>query len=131
MKPESTVQQEIMIEAAKHGIILWRNNVGAGMLRNEDGGQESYVRFGLANESKARNKTFKSSDLIGVWPYSIQGVGLAGLFIAIEVKKEGWTYTGTPREKAQLAFIDFVKSKGGVAGFCQSTVDFLRLIGKA
>lgn len=126
MKSESQVQSEILIEAAKHGVILWRNNVGAGMFKNEETGQESYVRFGLANDSKARNKIFKSSDLIG-----INDRGGYGTFIAIEVKREGWKYTGTPREKAQLAFIDYVKARGGIAGFCSSTLDFLRLIGKA
>ena len=122
-KSESIVQQEIILEAARHGIRLMRNNVGAGVMRDEHTGNESYVRFGLLNESKEMNKRIKSSDLISLIPPT-------GQFIAVEVKKEGWKYTGTPREKAQLAFIDWVKSMGGLASFCQSVDDFLRLIGK-
>lgn len=132
-KSESIVQQEIILEAARHGIRLMRNNVGAGVMRDEHTGNESYVRFGLLNESKEMNKRIKSSDLIGIYnlPTSDGGVSGIGVFIAIECKREGWKYTGTAREKAQLAFIDWVKSMGGLASFCQSVDDFLRLIGKA
>lgn len=139
MKSESQVQSEIMIEAAKYGIRLMRNNVGAGKFIDEETGNTSFVRFGLMNDSKEMNRRIKSSDLIGIMPVAYWYMGTNGKpnpahygqFIAVEVKKEGWKYTGTDREKAQLAFIDWVKSQGGVAGFCQSTVDFLKLIGKA
>ncbi len=123
-KSESIVQQEIILEAARHGIRLMRNNVGAGVMRDEHTGNESYVRFGLLNESKEMNKRIKSSDLISLMPPT-------GQFIAIEVKHEGWRYVGTQREKAQLAFIEWVRSLGGKASFCQSVDDFLKLIGKA
>lgn len=117
-KSESIVQQEILLAAAKHGIRLMRNNVGS--LQDKEG---RFVRYGLLNESKAMNERIKSSDLISLIPPT-------GQFIAIECKHEGWKYTGTPREVAQLAFIDWVKSMGGLASFCQSVDDFLRLIGK-
>lgn len=122
-KSESIVQQEIILEAARHGIRLMRNNRGAGKFVDEATGNESYVRFGLLNESKEMDKRIKSSDLVGMIPPTAR-------WIAVEVKKEGWKYTGTPREVAQLAFIDWVKSQGGIAGFCNSVDDFLRLIGK-
>ena len=122
-KSESIVQQEILLAAAKHGIRLMRNNCGAGLMRDEHTGNESYTRWGLLNESKEMNKRIKSSDLISLIPPT-------GQFIAIECKHEGWKYTGTPREVAQKAFIDFVISKGGLASFCSSVDDFLRLIGR-
>jgi len=134
MKSESIVQQEIMLEAAKHGIILTRNNVGAGKFVNEETGETSFVRFGLFNMSKEQQKKFKSSDLIGIAPVDVEtrnGMDeRCGVFIAIEVKKEGWKYTGTQREVAQKAFIDFIIAHSGIAGFATSVDDFLKLIGK-
>lgn len=124
MMSEAEVQSRIMMEAALYGIVLTRNNVGAGQFVDEETGNTSFVRFGLFNASREQQAKLKSSDLIGIIPTS-------GRFIAIEVKREGWKYTGTPREQAQKAFIDFVKSKGGIAGFAASVDDFLKIIGKA
>ena len=136
-KSESEVQSLIMMEAAKHGIMLWRNNSGAGSFVDEETGSTSYVRFGLGNISREQNQKIKSSDLIGImpvdptpdeYPWSVT----MGVFIAIEVKKEGWVYNPkVKREVAQLAYIDFVNSKGGVAGFAASVDDFLKLIGRS
>ena len=117
MKSENEIQQLIRLEAAKYGVILWRNN--SGVLEDVDGRP---VRFGLANESRKLNLTFKSSDLIGVHQVS-------GKFVAIECKPEGWKYKGDRREKAQKAFIDFLNAHGSIAGFAQSVEDFLRIIG--
>jgi hypothetical protein len=114
---EDEVQQLIRLEARKHGIVLWRNN--SGVLEDKTGRP---VRYGLANESVRMNGSFKSSDLIGIT--------CNGQFVAIEVKKEGWTYKGDERETAQKAFIDFVKNLGGLAGFCDSVDSFLKVIGK-
>ena len=134
MMSEAEVQSRIMMEAAKHGIILWRNNSGA--FKDETG---RMVYYGLGVISKQQNSRIKSSDLIGIYPWSsyIRGVNNkpealhAGLFIAIEVKREGWKYNpNDEREQAQKAFIDFVISKGGIAGFAASVDDFLKLIGK-
>ena len=115
MKSENEIQQLIRIEAAKHKIILWRNN--SGVLNDESGRP---VRFGLSNESKEQNKRFKSSDLIGI--------SSQGYFVAIEVKEEGWVFNGTEREFAQKNFIDFVKVRGGFAGFADSVDSFKEIV---
>jgi hypothetical protein len=51
------------------------------------------------------------------------GIGPDGRFWALEVKHQGWKYTGTKREKAQLAYINLVRSKGGVAAFVTCVED--------
>jgi len=114
-KSEAAVQTEIRLAASKLGGRLWRNNVGAGKL--EDG---SFVRWGLANDSKAMNTAIKSSDLIGILPTVVtpEMVGTTvGVFWSVEVKKEGWRFGGSPREVAQLRWIELVRSLGGVAYF--------------
>ena len=120
MKSESIIQQEILLEAAKYGIKLMRNNSGA--LMDSNG---RMVRYGLDNISKTHNAKFKSSDLIGIIPPS-------GRFIAIECKREGWKFNqNDTREQAQAAFIHYIVSHGGVAGFCSSVIDFLNLLNKS
>lgn len=117
MKSESDIQQLIMIEAAKHRCILMRNNSG-GFLDATG----RLVYYGLGAVSREHNERIKSSDLIGIY---------MGLFVAIEVKKEGWKFNPKDkRENAQLAFINFIKTHGGIAGFASSVDDFLKLIGK-
>lgn len=108
---EAAVQAHARLEAAKMGARLWRNQVGA----FEDASGR-WVRFGLANDSKAMNEVVKSSDLVGPWPVLIQPhhVGqVIGQFAAVEVKEVGWQYTATPHERAQLAFGELVIKCGG------------------
>lgn len=112
---ETDITNIIRIEAGRKNIRLWRNNVGAGYMK--DG---SFIRFGLANESEKMNKLIKSSDLIGVRPVVItqEMVGLTiGQFVAREVKKSGWSYKATEREQAQLRYIQLINSLGGDAAF--------------
>lgn len=112
---ESGAQSETRLEAAENGCILWRNNVGAGLLENG-----SFVRWGLANDSKALNARVKSHDLIGVRRVLVTPdmVGKTfGQFLSREIKQPGWGYSGTDREKAQLAFATIVNSLGGDAKF--------------
>lgn len=101
---EAGAQQAIRLEAAEKGILLWRNNSGA--LQDAEG---RWVRYGLCNDSKQLNERYKSSDLIGVRP--------GGQFVAREVKAPGWRYTGTPREEAQLRWLEMVRAAGGDAQF--------------
>lgn len=127
MKSESQVQQEIQIEAAKYGCNLMRNNSGA--FKDESG---RMVWFGLGNVSKASSEQIKSSDLIGIWRVNIHSQGYIplGQFVAIECKREGWSFNPKDkREQAQLNFINLIKSYGGIAGFCASVEDFKKLIG--
>jgi hypothetical protein len=112
---EAWAQSAIRLEAARKGIYLWRNNVGA--LQDDTG---RLVRYGLANDSAPVNKRLKSSDLIGLRPFVIQPehVGrLFGQFVAREVKEPGWTYRGDDRERAQQTFIHLVQTNGGDAAF--------------
>ena len=107
---ETAVQSRIRAEASEAGAVLWRNNVGAA----------GALRWGLANDSHAVNLRVKSSDLIGIRPLIItpEYVGATvGIFMAREVKRSGWKYTGTPRERAQLRFLEIVASMGGDASF--------------
>lgn len=124
-KLESVIQQEIQIEAMKYNCNLMRNNSGA--LLDADG---RLVRYGLGNTSKERNDKIKSSDLIGITKVVVTPdmVGkTVGIFTAIEAKKEDWKENKKldKHEKAQLAFINWVKSMGGIAGFANS-VDKLK-----
>jgi hypothetical protein len=112
---ESEVQARVRVAASQAGDVLWRNNTG--VLKDERGVP---VRFGLCNESKAVNDKCKSSDLIGIKRVLITKAHVGhtiGQFYAREVKRAGWRYTGTPREVAQLRFIEAVTVMGGDAAF--------------
>lgn len=112
---ESAVQANVRLEAARAGLLLWRNNVGA--LQAENG---RVVRFGLANDSKQLNARIKSGDLIGIRPVLITPahVGtLIGQFVSRECKEGAWRWTGTEREVAQAAWVALVSRYGGDAGF--------------
>ena len=114
MKPgaERIVKTQIKKACALVGCHMWSNSSGAAL--NPAG---RLIRFGLANDSGEQNAWIKSSDLIGI--------SKGGKFVAIEVKKEKWKFTGTPREVAQQNFLDLVNSRGGIAFFCNSVEDFL------
>lgn len=101
---EQRQQGLIRLEAAKRGMLLWRNNVGA--LLDQRGVP---VRYGLANDTKAMNQNIKSADLIGIAP--------GGQFISLECKHEGWSWTGDAHEQAQLRWALIVQAGGGDARF--------------
>jgi hypothetical protein len=112
---ETAIQTRIRLEASRKGCRLWRNNVG-GTYTDEG----TFLRYGLANDSKQMNDRIKSSDLIGIRPVIITQwhVGQTiGQFVAREVKAGSWQYAGTKREEAQLRFIQLVASMGGDARF--------------
>lgn len=112
---EAAVQKREQIRASQAGARLFRNNVGACYTA-----EGSFIRFGLANESKQMNDRFKSSDLIGLAPHRVTPADVGhviGVFVARECKPADWRYTGTAREIAQLRFIELVQSLGGDAKF--------------
>lgn len=112
---EAAVQQRVRFGAASAGWLLWRNNVGA--MYDADG---RFVRYGLCNDSEKLNEQLKSHDLIGIRPVLIGPEHLGsviGQFVSRECKAGNWRYTGTPREKAQMAFATLVNNLGGDAKF--------------
>ena len=114
---EAAVQQQLRVTAPQLGVALWRNNNGA---CKDDTGRQ--IRYGLGHDSKRLNSKWKSSDLIGI--------GSGGRFLAVEVKKPGWTAPKNDRERAQSAFIGTVNSMGGQAGFATSVDDLHRILKK-
>lgn len=108
---ESTLQDQVRIAEAHRGTRLFRNNSGVAYDKK---GQP--VRFGLANDSSQLNARVKSSDLIGIDD--------KGGFVSLEIKKPGWVYRGTDREKAQLNWITFINARGGRAKFVSSMADY-------
>jgi len=112
---EAAIQTRIRLEASRNGVRLWRNNVGG--TYTEEG---SFLRYGLANDSKQMNDHIKSHDLIGIRPVLIEPhhVGkVIGQFVSREVKAAGWRYRGTEREEAQLRWAELIASMGGDACF--------------
>jgi hypothetical protein len=123
---ESDIQQEIQIAGPRYQCILERNNCGA--LKDKDG---RYIRFGLGNVSKKHQDKIKSSDLIGAREVMItpEMVGkILLVFTAVEVKAPDWKFKGNSREVAQSNYLNWVKSRGGFAGFAKSVEEFKNII---
>lgn len=112
---EAGVLSRIKLEASEKGCRLWRNNVGATYTKDS-----SFIRYGLANESRSVNKRLKSADLIGIRPVKItrEMTGITiGQFMSREIKHSDWVYSGTEREEAQLRWAKLIISLGGDACF--------------
>ena len=121
MTSEAEAQQQIQLRAAAQGTPLLRNNNGAA---TDATGR--LVRYGLGNDSVKINKTFKSSDLIGIFPMVVepQHVGRTfGLFFAVEVKRSGWSKPTNEREIAQANFGRWVQNHGGLFTFATKSED--------
>ncbi len=121
--------QEAQLAIQQHGGILLRNNSGATPSKitaqcprcgHSFAVRQTPVRYGLGNTSTSVNANLKSSDLIGIMPVTVtpQHVGQTiGQFIAVEVKKGGWSYSGTAHEAAQQNFGSVVQRYGGLFYF--------------
>lgn len=124
MRTETDVQNLTRLAVQAAGGVAWRNNRGA--LPDERG---IPVRFGLANDSSQIDRTFKTGDLVGIYPETRQAWGytdgkfgplpatLTGIFCMWECKPPGWRWRGTDREVAQWNAIKYVRERGGRAGF--------------
>lgn len=112
---EAAVQQQVRLAAAKAGVMLWRNNVGA--LLDQRG---IPVRYGLANDTAAMNRRVKSADLIGISPRVVTSADVGttiGQFVSIECKRPGWKWSGDAHELAQLNWASLVMTAGALATF--------------
>lgn len=113
---EAAVQSRARVRASRQGMCLWRNNVGA----FHDQERNTFVRFGLANDSAQVNRVVKSADLIGIRPVLITPAHLGrtiGQFVSLECKHGGWKWTGSEREIAQHAWALRVAALGGDGRF--------------
>jgi hypothetical protein len=115
-RSETAVQAAVRLEAARRGMRLWRNNVGA--LLDSRGVP---VRYGLANDSKQLNQMIKSADLVG-WEVVRITPDMVGTYIArvlsVECKPEGWAFNpNDAHEVAQKAWADLINRDGGRALF--------------
>ena len=99
--------RQIQVEASRHGVRLFRNNVGT--LKDALG---NYVKYGLC---------VGSSDLVGWAHRHVDGAAVA-VFVAVEVKSEKGRIT-----EEQLNFIEAVKKAGGLAGVARSVEDAIRI----
>lgn len=129
---EAGVQSRVRIEAASAGWHVFRNNVGAAyMIRPKDlcpqcaaRAERSFVRYGLANDSKKLNGQIKSADLIGWRPrlITVDDAGkIIAQFVSRECKRSDWRYTGTPEEEAQVRWHALVLANGGDSAIINST----------
>lgn len=120
--PEAEVQAQVRLQYSHQCKgVLWRNNVGA--FKSPNG---QWVRYGLANDSKAMNKEIKSSDTIGWTPVMItpEMVGhTLPVFTSIEIKEEGLCSTAkmnSDHVKAQQRWCDRISAAGGISGIVDS-----------
>lgn len=110
-QPEGEVSNAVRLGAARSGRLLWRNNRGAGKMASG-----SFVRYGLANDSKALGDAVKSADLIGIEPTLVTPamVGtILGVFLSVEAKRHGWKPSGSLEDCAQVQWAKIVEAKGG------------------
>lgn len=117
---ESPVSDRIRLKVARTALlpwgqqkILWRNNRGAGQLKNG-----SFVRWGLANDSEKLGARVKSGDHIGgeqilITPAMVGSVMLR--FWSVEVKRSNWTHPSSALEYAQVQWASIVNALGGRA----------------
>lgn len=104
---EKRVENDIVLAVARTGGQLWRNNKGAGKVK------DAFIRWGLANRTKQESDTWASADLIGIYPLLITSEHLGatiGQFYSVEVKKPGGRVA-----QAQENWAALVTARGGRA----------------
>jgi hypothetical protein len=132
---EARQQSIVRLDGSDHGVLLFRNNVGAGSIVDPKKlceqcyatARGGFLRWGLANDTKQVNEETKSADLIGLRPVRITEahVGkILGQFVSRECQEEGWQWTGTPRELAQLNWSMLIAAHGGDAQFATGKGSF-------
>lgn len=113
---EAWVSQQTTLRMADAMGVPMRNNVGA--CEDTTG---RLVRYGLLNTSAQENRRFKSSDIVGPVPITIQPhhVGkVLGVFANFETKRSDWRFRPSDeRAAAQLRYIELMRSVGCIAGF--------------
>ena len=116
---ESNIQSRTRLAAVAKRWRLWRNQRGAGKMESGN-----FVRFGLANDTKALGDKLKSGDLIGWRPVIITPdmVGkMIAQFVSVEIKAEDWTPppidTKDQAAAAQYRWAELVNREGGYAVF--------------
>lgn len=93
-------------------LTAWRQNTGS--LPNANGAPIWFYRF------------VKWTDEMTLVDYLC--VLKSGKLAALECKRKGWKYTGTPREKKQDAFIQSVRGCGGRGGFVTSAEQAIEIL---
>ena len=111
---EASVQREVFSVLAKHPSVLFavRQNSGAAMSGN--------VPIWFYRWARRNGVEMTLTDF---W-----GMLIDGRMFAIECKKRSWKKVSGTREMQQLAFIDVVKSAGGVGGFVTCAEDAIALL---
>lgn len=115
---EAGVTSRVRLEAAEHGVHLWRNNKGAGKVFHEDGTVSRFMRWGLMNDTKELGSDYRSHDWVGITPrrITVAMVGRTiGQFTSREIKRADWKWSNTEHERGQLAFSTLVNRLGGDA----------------
>jgi hypothetical protein len=109
---EAEIQMEIMAACNRAETRAWRNNIAKLQVRGR------WVQFGIPGVG--------GSDLLGFHSITItpEMVGRkVAVFLAIECKSK--TGKATPEQKN---FIEFVKSRGGIAGIARSASEAITII---
>ena len=111
---EAAVQREVFSVLAKHPAVLFavRQNSGAAMSGDAP---VFFYRWARRNGIEMVVTDF--------W-----GLLRDGRMLALEVKRRDWKRVSGAREQQQQAFIDVVKSAGGVGGFVTSAEDAIALL---
>lgn len=115
---EAAVQREVFSVLAKHPSVLFavRQNSGAAMSGD--------VPIWFYRWARRNGIDMTLTDFWGMTLHSDRGF----VMFAIECKRRDWKRVSGAREIQQQAFIDVVKSAGGVGGFVTCAEDALAIL---